>query len=85
MEFGGFIGGVGKIFFTKGGINREKEGFGEMEGRSYIFLKFFEEYKMNLEFCGEMYFWGFWGGERNFWVEEEKGCNMEYSLMECFL
>ena len=24
MEFGGFIGGFGKIFFTKGGIKREK-------------------------------------------------------------
>lgn len=27
VEFGGFIGGFGKIFFTKGGIKREKEGF----------------------------------------------------------
>lgn len=26
-EFGGFIGGFGKIFFTKEGIKREKEGF----------------------------------------------------------
>ena len=25
MEFGGFIGGFGKIFFTNGGIKREKE------------------------------------------------------------
>ncbi len=24
VEFGGFIGGFGKIFFTKGGIKREK-------------------------------------------------------------
>lgn len=31
VEFGGFIGGFGKIFFTKGGIKREKEGF-EMGG-----------------------------------------------------
>lgn len=27
VEFGGFIGGFGKIFFTKGGIKREEEGF----------------------------------------------------------
>ena len=35
MEFRGFIGGFGKIFFTKGGIKREKEGFWEM-GRGII-------------------------------------------------
>lgn len=33
MEFGGFIGGFGKIFFTKGGIKREKEGFWRWEER----------------------------------------------------
>ena len=33
MEFGGFIGGFGKIFFTKGGIKREKEGFWGWEER----------------------------------------------------
>ncbi len=39
VEFGGFIGGFGKIFFTKGGIKREKEGlwvflgWGEKEKR----------------------------------------------------
>lgn len=27
VEFGGFIGGFGKNFFTKEGIKREKEGF----------------------------------------------------------
>lgn len=27
VEFGGFIGGFGKNFFTKGGIKRGKEGF----------------------------------------------------------
>ena len=27
VEFGGFIGGFEKIFFTNGGIKREKEGF----------------------------------------------------------
>ena len=53
VEFGGFIGGFGKIFFTKGGIKREKEGFGD--------------------------------GIGDFWVMYGKGCNMEYSLMECFL
>ena len=44
MEFGGFIGGFGKIFFTKGGIKREKEGFWGRDGRAklYFFLKFFE-------------------------------------------
>lgn len=31
MEFGGFIGGFGKNFFTKRGIKREKEGFLEEE------------------------------------------------------
>lgn len=34
VEFGGFIGGFGKIFFTKGGIKREKEGFGRWEEES---------------------------------------------------
>ena len=71
MEFGGFIGGFGKIFFTKGGIKREKRGFGEMEGRSYIFLKSFEGVEENSKFYGEMYFWG--SGVGDFWVEEEKG------------
>lgn len=43
VEFGGFIGGFGKIFFTKEG-DKEREGgvFGGMGGGSYIFLKFFE-------------------------------------------
>ena len=54
-----------------------------MEGRSYIFLKSFEGVKENSKFYGGMYFWG--SGVGDFWVEEEKGCNMEYSLMECFL
>ena len=27
VEFGGFICGFGKIFFTKGGIKRGREGF----------------------------------------------------------
>ena len=50
MEFGGFMGGFGKIFFTKGGIKR-----------------------------------GFGGWRGDFWVMYGKGCNMEYSLMECLL
>ena len=68
MEFGGFIGGFGKIFFTNGGIKR---GFGvflgwreERGGRSYIFLKFFEGWKMNLKFCGGMYFGDYGVGRR---------------------
>ena len=42
MEFGGFIGGFGKIFFTKGGIKREKEGFMGRDGRvNLYFFKIF--------------------------------------------
>ena len=38
VEFGGFIGGFGKIFFTKGGIKREKEGFwGGWKGKFIFF------------------------------------------------
>lgn len=59
------MGGFGKIFFTKGGIKREKRGFGEMEGRSYIFFKSFEGVEENSKFYGEMYFWVMgWGRER---------------------
>lgn len=85
------MGGFGKIFFTKGGIKRGKEGFGweEREAGSYIFLKSFEGVEENSKFYGGMYFWGSGvrreKGKGNFWVEEEMGCNMEYSLMECFL
>ena len=44
MEFGGFMGGFGKIFFTKGGIKREEEGFRGMggKGKFIFFFKFFE-------------------------------------------
>ena len=38
MEFGGFIGGFGKIFFTKGGIKREKRGFGGRDGRAKLYF-----------------------------------------------
>ena len=43
VEFGGFISGFGKIFFTKGGIKREKEGFWGRDGRVnvYFFKNFF--------------------------------------------
>ena len=37
VEFGGFIGGFGKIFFTKGGIKREKEGFWR-DGRAKLYF-----------------------------------------------
>lgn len=45
-----------------------------MGGRSYIFLKSFEGVEENSKFYGE-----------GIWVEWEMGCDMEYSLMECFL
>ena len=61
MEFGGFIGGFGKIFFTKGGIKREKEGFWR-DGRAKLyFLKSFEGVGENSKFYGEMYFWDYGG------------------------
>ena len=40
VEFGGFIGGFGKIFFTNGGIKREKEGFGDGKVNLYFFKIF---------------------------------------------
>lgn len=42
VEFGGFIGGFGKIFFTKGGIKREKEGFWRWEEGRRENLYFFK-------------------------------------------
>ena len=36
VEFGGFIGGFGKIFFTKGGIKRKGMGF--LEGRAKLYF-----------------------------------------------
>ena len=65
VEFGGFISGFGKIFFTKGGIKREKEGF-RVGGR------------VNLYFFN--FFWGgggefeiLWGNVfLGLWVEEGK-------------
>ena len=60
VEFGGFIGGFGKIFFTKGGIKREKEGFwGRWKGEVIFFLKSFFGWEENSKFYGEMYFLGF--------------------------
>ena len=65
MEFGGFIGGFGKIFFTKDGIKREKEGFwGRWKGEVIFFLKSFEGGGRRIRnFMGECIF-GLWGGER---------------------
>ena len=40
MEFGGFIGGFGKIFFTNGGIKREKRVFGDGRAKLYFFKIF---------------------------------------------
>ncbi len=66
VEFGGFIGGFGKIFFTKGGIKREKEGFWGRIGvggkRIYIFLKIFKGVEKSSKLYRGMYFWG-WDGE----------------------
>ena len=67
MEFGGFIGGFGKNFFTKGGIKREKEGFwgrwgkrgGEGGERIYIFLKIFKGVEKSSKFYRGMYFWDY--------------------------
>ena len=64
MEFGGFIGGFGKIFFTKGGIKREKEGFwGWEEGeRIYIFFKIFKRGGEEFKILWRNVFLGLWGG-----------------------
>ena len=70
VEFGGFMGGFGKIFFTKRGIKREKEGFWRWRGRSYIFLKSFEGWRRIRNFMGKCIF-GI--GVGDFWVEEEMG------------
>ena len=58
VEFGGFIGGFGKIFFTKGGIKREKEGFWGDGRVNLYFFNFFWGVEENSKFYGEMYFWG---------------------------
>ena len=43
VEFGGFIGGFGKIFFTKRGDKERKEGlWGRWKGEVIFFLKSFE-------------------------------------------
>ena len=67
VEFVGFIGGFGKIFFTKGGVKRETEGFlgdGRKGGeRIYIFLKIFKGVGKSSKFYGGMYF-GNYGGEK---------------------
>ena len=70
------------IFYEWRDKERERGVLG-MGGGSYIFLKSFWGVEENSKFCGEMYFWDY--GVGDFWVEWEMGCNMEYSLMECFL
>ena len=56
------MGGFGKIFFTKGGIKREKEGFwGRRKGEVIFFLKSFWGVEENSKFCGGMYFWDYGG------------------------
>lgn len=62
VEFGGFIGGFGKIFFTKGGDKEGKRGFlgGGEEGREerefIFFLKIFKGVGKSSKFYGGMYF-----------------------------
>ena len=70
MEFGGFIGGFGKICFTNGGVKREKEGGGDGRAKLY-FLKSFEGVEENSKFYGGMYFWDY--GVGDFWVMYGKG------------
>lgn len=62
VEFGGFIGGFGKIFFTKGGIKREKRGFGDgRKGEVIFFLKSFEGGGGEFEILWGNVFLGLWG------------------------
>ena len=64
VEFGGFIGGFGKIFFTNGGIKREKEGFWR-DGRAKLyFFKIFLRVENEFEILWGNVFLGLWGGER---------------------
>ena len=74
MEFGGFIGGFGKIFFTKGEIKRKGMGFGDGLGWER------EKGGEDRGIFGKR-----WKEKEGIWVMYGKGCNMEYSLMECFL
>lgn len=64
MEFGGFIGGFGKIFFTKGGIKREKEGFWGDGRVNLYFFNFFLGGGGEFEILWGNVFLGLWGGER---------------------
>lgn len=71
------------IFYERRDKEREGGFLERWEGEVIFFLKFFEGVEENSKFYGEMYFWVMgWG---DFWVEWEKGYDMEYSLMECFL
>lgn len=67
VEFGGFIGGFGKIFFTKGGIKREKESFwGWEEGRreNLYFFKNFQRGGEEFETLWRDVFLGLWGRKK---------------------
>ena len=67
VEFGDFMGGFGKIFFTKGGIKREKEGFwGWEEGRreNLYFFKNFQRVENEFEILWGNVFLELWG-EKN--------------------
>ena len=67
------------IFYERRDKERER-GFlgGGEEGRSYIFFKIFFWVGGEFEILWGNVFFGVW-------VEWEMGCDMEYSLMECFL
>lgn len=85
MEFGGFIGGFGKIFFMKGRIKREKGGFIGWRGREggeriYIFLKIFKGVGKNLKFCRGMYFLDY--GVGDFWVMYGKERYTKYIVIK---
>ena len=62
MEFGGFIGGLGKLFFKNGrDIERERGFLERWKGEVIFFLNFFEGVEENSKFCGGMYFWDYGG------------------------
>lgn len=50
------------IFYERRDKERKRGVWGEMEGRSYIFLKSFEGWRRIRNFMGECIF-GLWGGE----------------------
>ena len=50
------------------------------KGKFVFFLKIFEGVEENSKFYGEMYFWDY--GVGDFWVEEEKGCNILFIVIK---